>query len=417
MLNYSSIISAKNIPMKIFLRALTCLALLFIAQANYAQNAPAKFNGGKRVIIIMFDGFGMSYFNSAPMPYLKSQIAKGFFKQVNALMPTVTNANNASICTGTFPGVNGIGGNFFLNEQGQEEYMEDKALLLTPTIFQKLQKFHIKSALVSSKKKSTTLLPAGADAVVSPETADTSWTNTLGKPASIYSAEVNYWSMKAALRLLETRKDISCIYIHTTDYPMHTWAPTDSSSLKHLANMDNYIKQLSETAPDATILITADHDVNHKNLCVDIQKALKLQNIDIKTALSAEKDKYLKHHRGFGGTSYVYLNNAQQLQQVKAALYKIKGVETVLTRTEAAKKYHLPYKRIGDLVVLADSLTVFGDLDNKTEEALPETYRSHGSVYEVKVPVIILNAAKLPPPSFFNYNKDVAAWLMDKKYW
>ncbi|SDE29453.1 phosphonoacetate hydrolase [Mucilaginibacter pineti] len=402
--------------MRYSVRCLVTAVLLLFSELNYAQDQAAQFNHGKRVVIIMMDGFGMSYFKDAPMPYLKAMIAKGFFKQVNALMPTVTNANNTSICTGTFPEVNGISGNFFLNDKGEEEYMEDKHLVLAPTIFQKLKAYNIKSALVSSKKKSTTLLPEGTDLVLSPETADSAWISKIGKPASIYSAEVNYWSMQAGIYLLKNREDIRCLYIHTTDYPMHTWAPTDSNSINHLANIDNYIHQISEAAPDATILITADHDVNHKSRCVDIQKALLLQNVNIKLALSPEKDKYLKHHRGFGGAAYVYLNSAKDVQQVKSALSKIKGIETILTRAGAAKKYHLPVTRIGDLVVLGDSTTVFGDLESQPEEDLPATYRSHGSVYEIKVPLIILNAVKLPPASYFNYNKDLAAWLMDKKY-
>ncbi|WP_162996738.1 alkaline phosphatase family protein [Mucilaginibacter kameinonensis] len=400
--------------MKNICRYIIAFILLLTGQISLAQQK--QFNQGKRVVIIMMDGFGMSYFNNAPMPHLKAMIAKGFFKQVNALMPTVTNANNTSICTGTFPEVNGISGNFFLNDKGEEEYMEDKHLVLAPTIFQKLKADGIKSALISSKKKSTTLLPEGADIVVSPETTDTSWTNKIGTPASIYSAEVNYWTMKAGIYLLKNRKDIRCIYIHTTDYPMHTWAPADSNSIRHLTNIDNLIGLISETAPDATILITADHDVNHKSRCIDVKKALQLQHVDIKLALSPEKDKYVKHHRGFGGAAYVY-QGKDDLPEVKKALYKIKGVETVLTRAEAAKKYHLPPARISDLVVLGDSTTVFGDLESSPEEELPETYRSHGSVYEIKVPIIILNAAKMPPASYFNYNKDLAAWLTDKKYW
>ena len=30
--------------------------------------------------------------------------------------------------------------------------------------------------------------------------------------------------------------------------------------------------------------------------------------------VSAERDKYVKHHRGFGGTSYVYLNDENDLR-------------------------------------------------------------------------------------------------------
>ncbi|OOQ62266.1 hypothetical protein BC343_00550 [Mucilaginibacter pedocola] len=367
----------------------------------------------------MMDGFGMSYFNTAPMPYLKSMITNGgFFKQVNAMMPTVTNANNTSIATGTFPEVNGISGNYYLNEKGEGEYLEDKKLVLAPTIFQKLKGYGIKSALISSKKKSTTLLPAGADIVLSPETADSTWIARIGKPAPIYSAEVNYWTMQAGIYLLENHPDIACLYLHTTDYPMHTWAPSDSSSIKHLRTIDSYLKKIHEVAPDATILITADHDVNHKSRCVDIEKALLLQNVKVKAALSAEKDKYLKHHRGFGGASYIYLNNTADATNVKEALSKIKGVESVYTKAEAAKQYPLPANRIGDLVAFGDSTTVFGDLEGHAEEELPATYRSHGSVYEIKVPVIIINpAGKLPGESYFNYNKDLAVWLLDKKYW
>ncbi|MDB5151129.1 MAG: nucleotide pyrophosphatase, partial [Mucilaginibacter sp.] len=200
--------------MKYTIRYLIVFIALLFGQISQAQEK--QFNHEKRVVIIMMDGFGMSYFNNAPMPHLKAMIAKGFFKQVNALMPTVTNANNTSICTGTFPEVNGISGNFFLNDKGEEEYMEDKHLVLAPTIFQKLKADGIKSALISSKKKSTTLLPEGADIVVSPETADTSWINKIGTPPEIYSAEVNYWTMKAGIYLLKNRKDIRCIYIHTT---------------------------------------------------------------------------------------------------------------------------------------------------------------------------------------------------------
>ena len=392
------------------------VSFLLLSQISYAQKAAPQFNHGKRVVIIMMDGFGMSYYKNAPMPHLKAMIAKGFVKQVNALMPTVTNANNTSINTGTFPEVNGISGNFYLNDKGEEEYMEDKHLVLAPTIFQKLKKYGIKSALISSKKKTTTLLSEGADIVVSPETADASWIAKIGKPADIYSKEVNYWTMQAGIYLLKNDKDIRCLYLHTTDYPMHTWAPTDSNSIQHLTNIDKYIQQIHDVAPDATILITADHDVNHKSRCVDIKKALALQTVDIRLFLSPEKDKYIAHHRGFGGAAYVYLNKPEDSQKVTAALYKIKGVENVLTRAEAVKKYHLPASRIGDLIVLGNATTVFGDLETP-EEDLPETYRSHGSAYEIKVPLIILNAYKMPPPSYFNYNKDLAAWLMDKKYW
>ncbi|MBA2613716.1 MAG: alkaline phosphatase family protein [Bacteroidetes bacterium] len=382
-------------------------ASYFFSQTKNIKELLAK----KRVVIIMLDGFGMNYYQNAPMPNLKRLTGTGFFREVKALMPTVTNANNTSICCGNFPDKNGITGNSFLAVNDKEEYMESKELVLSPTIFEKLKKYGIKSALLASKKKSIALLSKGADIALSPEIADSVWVKRLGKAPNIYSPEVNYWTMEAALDILKDQKDIRCLYIHTTDYPMHMWEPSDSNSLKHLMRIDEYIDKISKMAPDAMILITADHDLNHKDRCVDIENALAKKNVKVKIAISAERDKYLKHHRGFGGTSFVYLNDQKDEALVKKELLTIKGVKTVLTKKEASKEYHLMPERIGDLIVFADSLTVFGNLENKEEETLPANYRTHGSEYEIRVPLLILNAEHIPPASYFKYNKDLTTWL------
>lgn len=392
--------------------------MMLMVITNFKFNAQTKdINQKKKLIVIMFDGFGMSYYNTAKMPFLKKAVKTGLMKEVKGLMPSVTNLNNASICSGTFPEENGIVGNSFLNpETGKEDYMENKELLMTPTLFQKLKKYNIKSALISSKKKSIYVLPEGADIILSAEIVDSSWIKRLGKAPSIYSSDINYWSMEAALYILKNQKDIGCLYIHTTDYPMHMWPPNDSNMTSYLSKMDEYIKQLTIAEPNAIIMITADHDLNHKGLGVDIEKSLAKQNIKIKTAISAEKDKYPKHHGGLGGTSYVYLDSSFDAKKVTSALLKIKGVKTVLSRDEAAKKFHLMASRIGDLVVLADSNTVFGIIEESSERILADNYRSHGSEYETKVPLIIFNSPKLPSANYFNYNMDITRWLFEDKY-
>lgn len=312
-------------------------------------------------------------------------------------MPTVTNVNNAAICTGVFPEKNGITGNTFYNkEKEQEFFMEDDSLLLAPTIFEKAKLKGIHSLLFSSKKKTTSLLFKGSDEAISPETASPYWINVAGTPPSVFSSEVNYWLMNAALYAMKNKPDIDLFYIHTTDYPMHTWPPESKESKEHLHKLDSFINAIMLALPEAKIFITADHSVHQKSLCLDLQKICSNKNMPIKAAVSAEKDKYFIHHRGFGGTSYVYLNNAKDSSLIKKILLSVKGVETVLSREEAAAKYHLMPSRIGDLVVLADKNTVFGDLENKEQESLPSTYRSHGSVYELSVPVFMHNVVDAP---------------------
>src|SRR5258708_26170796 len=106
------------------------------------------------VVMIMMDGFGRAYLDSSDMPVLKNMMAKGLYKIAKDMMPSVTNCNNAAICTSTFPGVNGIVGNSFYNyKTKKEEFMEDSSLLLAPTVFTRAAKYVIKSALISSKLK------------------------------------------------------------------------------------------------------------------------------------------------------------------------------------------------------------------------------------------------------------------------
>ena len=92
----------------------------------------------QRVVLVMCDGFGLDYLAASDMPTLARWKQAGIFKSARGVMPSVTNANNASICCGTWPPTHGITGNSYWDERtGQEEYMESASLLLTPTLFER----------------------------------------------------------------------------------------------------------------------------------------------------------------------------------------------------------------------------------------------------------------------------------------
>ena len=57
----------------------------------------------------------------------------------------------------------------------------------------------------------------------------------------------------------------------------------------------------------AAFLITADHGLNAKTRCWDLAKACKKRGLEVRFALSAERDRYVKHHRNTGGTAWVYV--------------------------------------------------------------------------------------------------------------
>ena len=365
----------------------------------------------QRVVVVMCDGFGMDYLAASPMPTLAHWKQAGVFKMVRGVMPAVTNANNASICCGAWPAVHGITGNSYWDARHQrEEYMESAALVRAPTLFERAAQHGVKSALLSSKKKTTTLLRRGAEVVVAAEAPPPEWVERLGAAPDIYSREINYWLLRAAIDLLTHRRDLGCLYIHTTDYPMHTWAPEASESKEHLVRLDALLSEAASVAPDAAFLVTADHGMHHKQRCWDLAKACRNRQVAVRVAISAERDRYLKHHQGFGGTSWVYLQHHADADRVAAVLLQLTGVEQVLSRAEAAREYHLMPDRIGDLAVFGDRDTVFGDLEEETE-ALPTSYRSHGSRHELDVPLFVYNAAGAPGREFFANNLDLARWL------
>jgi phosphonoacetate hydrolase len=96
----------------------------------------------------------------------------------------------------------------------------------------------------------------------------------------------------------------------------------------------------------------------------------------------------VKHHRGFGGVSYVYTRHPREIERVRETLLSLEGVEEVLDREEASTRFRLMASRIGDLVVLPDRHTVFGEIPEEVEILAP-TYRSHGSLYEMDIPLVL----------------------------
>jgi phosphonoacetate hydrolase len=370
-----------------------------------------KTGSHQRTVVIMFDGFGMDYLEASAMPVLGQWKRDGLFKPVTGLMPSVTNINNASICCGAYPEVHGIVGNTYFDEaRGVEDYMEDVNLLLAPTVMERAGRQGIKSALLSSKAKTVTFLLRGCDIVLTAEQPTPDWVQKLGAAPPIYSAEINYWLMRAAIDVLKNRPDIGVLYVHTTDYPMHMWAPDAKESQEHLKRMDEMIGQAMKAAPDAQFLLSADHGMNAKSLCWDLEKVCARQGVPLKKGFSAGRDRYVKHNRGCSGAAYIYTKTPQDIPRVREILSQTKGCEHVITREEAARDYHLMGSRIGDLVVWGDQNTVFGEMDME-QETFTSGLRSHGSLHELNIPLFVYNAKNAPGADYFQHNKDLARWV------
>jgi phosphonoacetate hydrolase len=368
--------------------------------------------GDQRVVIVMIDGFGTDYLQATDMPVLKGLMARGFSKAVRGVMPSVTNVNNASIACGAWPEEHGITGNSYYDEaRGELDYMESAAYIRVPTVFQRAARRGVKSALLTAKKKTLALLSPGTEIAIAAESPTPEAVGRYGPAPPIYSREINYWLWEVAVDILKNRPEIRILYVHTTDYPMHTWPPSAPESKEHLARLDALIGKAVAAAPDAAFLITADHGLNAKTRGWDLAKACKKRGLELRFAFSAERDKYVKHHRNLGGAAWVWLKSPADAPRATEILRGLEGVEAVLTRQEAARRFHLMPERIGELIVLGDKDTVFGDLEDD-HEALPPTLRTHGSLHETEVPLIIYNASgAVPPADQLRYNFDMTRGL------
>jgi phosphonoacetate hydrolase len=346
----------------------------------------------RKMLVAMMDGFGQDYLQASDMPILKQMIKAGFHKTVSACIPTVTNLNNASICTGEYAEIHGITANSYFDLASKKEHYMDKAeLLLAPTIFEKAKRVGMKSALLTAKVKTITMLHRGADVTAAAEQASRQWVEMLGPPPDIYSAEINYWIWRAVLVLLRERPEIELFYCHTTDYTMHMSDPLGDFSQTYLHETDKLFGQILNECPDMEFYLTADHGMSYKSRCYDLNKYVPEKGGTIFFAMSAERDPYIKHHRTFGGTAYVWLNKATDYTRAVDILRRIEGVESVYNKYEAASLFHLHPERIGELIVLGDKHTVFGPLNVSCED-LPKEFRAHGSLHEAPVPLVVYNA-------------------------
>ena len=370
----------------------------------------------QRCVIGMLDGFGLTYLEGTNLPVIKNKLIKeGLFKKVSGCYPSVTNVNNVGIATGSWPKDHGIIANSYFNrESGTPEYMNDKNLIKVDSVFIKGKKRNKKVAVLSSKKKSTELFGDSADIAITAENPPKDLVEAIGEPAHIYSSEVNDWLWQAAIYLLKKDKSIDLIYVHITDYPMHRWAPEEIGSQLHLQKMDARLGEITECAPDAAILLTADHSMNKKTRCWNLAKVCENRGIPLLFALSPERDYYIKHHKNYTGCSWIWLKDPEDKEPVREIIKSLDGVDEVYDSKYIADKYKTSIHHIGDLVVEGDKNTMFGEADEEYE-TLDEGYRAHGSLHEMELPMIMYNTnLEIDKFNELTHNKDLTIHLWDK---
>ena len=362
-------------------------------------------------VVVCVDGCEPDYLGQAVgtghMPWLKGALAKGTGLVADCVVPTFTNPNNLSIVTGAPPSVHGICGNYlFDTATGTEVMMNDAKWLRAPTLFAALAEAGKSVAIVTAKDKLRSLLGhrmSGGICFSSEKAdqatlADNGIENVLelvGRPLpSVYSADLSEFVFAAGVKLMQThRPDV--MYLSTTDYIQHKHAPGPAGANAFYTMMDGYLGQLD--AKGCVIALTADHGMNAKVAMDGRPDVIYLQDWFDNWQGTAKArvilpitDPYVVHHGALGSFATVYLPPETDVTDACARLQKVRGIEVVLTRAQAAARFELPADRIGDLVVVSERFTVIGTSAARHDlSALEVPLRSHGGISEQRVPLIV----------------------------
>ena len=373
-------------------------------------------------IVICLDGCEPAYLDVATerglMPNLERIRQKGTSRIAHSVIPSFTNPNNMSIATGRPPAVHGICGNYlFEPETGEEVMMNDVRFLRAPTIFSSYYSAGARVALVTAKDKLRALLGAGLsfddDRAIcfSSERADqatkaangiddaSAW---LGRPVpEVYSGDLSEFVFAAGVKLLtEWQPDV--MYLSTTDYIQHKFAPDEQGALDFNAMVDGYLGQLDDLG--ATIILTADHGMKPKHDKAGDPAVVYVQDcLDDWLGTAAARvilpitDPYVVHHGALGSFATAYLPDGADANEISNRLAALDGIMLVIDRDEAVRRFELPADRIGDIVIVSDENMTIGTSEDRHDlAALKEPLRSHGGLTEQEVPFICNRVLPLP---------------------
>ncbi len=366
-------------------------------------------------IAICLDGCEPEYLEVAIAEGLMPNLAKmretGTDRLAHSVIPSFTNPNNLSIATGRPPSVHGICGNFLYDpDTGEEVMMNDVRFLRAPTLFSKFYEAGARVAMVTAKDKLRALLGSGlkfdedrAVAFSSERSGETTKaehgidnaSDWLGMPVpEVYSADLSEFVFAAGVKLLRGWKP-DVMYLSTTDYIQHKFAPDEQGAKDFYAMFDRYLGELDEMG--AAIVVTADHgmkpkhDANGEPAVIYIQDVLDdwLGEAAARVILPIT-DPYVVHHGALGAFATAYLPDGADAEEIAGRLRGLPEMLEVTTKAEAVAKYDLPPDRIGDVVMIStENMTIGTSADRHDLAALKEPLRSHGGLTEQEVPFIV----------------------------
>ncbi|MCG6953371.1 MAG: phosphonoacetate hydrolase [Betaproteobacteria bacterium] len=360
------------------------------------------------LVVVCIDGCEYDYLERAAAagrtPYLAGLLRDGRAFRGEGVVPSFTNPNNLSIVTGVAPAMHGICGNYFYDRAADAEVMmNDPRYLRAGTVLAAFAKAGARVAVVTAKDKLRALLGHDLKGICfsAEKAADATLTDhgienvigLVGRPVpAVYSAELSEFVLAAGVKLMEAQRP-DLMYLSTTDYVQHKFAPGSEGANAFYAMMDRYFARLD--AAGAVLALTADHGMNAKTRADGSPNVVYLQDL-LDAWIGAGRarvilpitDPYVVHHGALGSFATIYLD-AGACELVRARLAALEGIDLVLSNADACARFELPRDRMGDLVVISGRNVVLGTgVARHDLSGLDAPLRSHGGISEQTVPLL-----------------------------
>jgi phosphonoacetate hydrolase len=366
---------------------------------------------GTPTVVICVDGFDAAYLERGLHEGIFSCISTfkscGFIGTADAVMPTFTNPNNASIVTGAPPSVHGVSGNYYLDRAtGKEVMVTDAHLLRSETVLGRLSQVGVKTAAITAKDKLRKMLSFNlkgisfssqcADSCTMEENGITKVEEMVGRgKPDMYDPDLSIFVLDAGLRLLE-RGAAELLYLSLSDVVQHSHAPGEPQANAFYEAIDRRVAKFVELG--ATVGITGDHGMSDKARTDGTPNVLYLEDeLNAQFGQGAVRvicpitDPFVKHHGALGSFVRVYRKNSASLETLIEATRSLPGIELVLDGINAAERFEMPLDREADFIAISHRDAVIGATraEHDLTSLAGHRLRSHGGLSEQAVPFIL----------------------------
>ncbi|MEA1992922.1 MAG: alkaline phosphatase family protein [Euryarchaeota archaeon] len=314
--------------------------VVFLLVLLIAVNCTEAEDTGEKVVLIVLDGAGMM------------DLDLGVRGECEAVFPTLTRPNHASIITGVYPNRHGVLGNEYW-ENGVKKYTRIDAV----TLFEIL-KDHGKESVVIAKDNICKLFGAYCETIVEED------------PETVFK------TIEKELR----EKDFVFVNIAILDHLGHKYGPNSDE----VESARDELKDLfSEYPIDAVTIVTADHGMGEISKAVEITKYLQ----DYTSIALSE-----------GRVCYIYNRDDEDID------FQMEGVEKVIEKRDFPE-YHIDHANSPDMILTAKEGYAF------LPGPLLATYKGmHGSLQE-KTVVVTTNYKK--EGTIECKMVDIAPWILE----